>query len=150
MKTTTIRTMLIWSAFLILIAGSTKSMTIDVDKKGIITGRISNFTTNEPIEFVSVDLYAAKDSMMVVGTITDFEGQFTITMLDSGNYYVEITLHDYENKLIQPVIIDKNIWKVNLGEILISSVPHKSSKLFSRAGKSIKSSETQIIFAGKN
>jgi len=149
MKTIRFRTMLICSVFFMLIAGTSKSMIIDVDKKGLITGRVSDFTSNQPIEFVTVDLYSANDSMLVVGTLTDLDGQFTIAMLDSGNYYVEINPHNFGKKLIQSVIINESVPKVNLGEILLFLVPRKSSKLFSRAGKSVNTTEPQIIFAKK-
>lgn len=150
MKTTTIRNTLILSVLFILIAGSAYSMIIDVDKKGIITGRISDFTTNEPIEFISVDLYEMKDSTLLVGTLTDLEGQFSISMLDSGTYYLEISQQNFEKKVIQTLIINENNSKINLGEIMIYRTQRKSTLLFSKREKSEKKIEPQIIFAKKN
>lgn len=147
MKTTAFKTALVWSVLFLLIAGSSASMTIDVDKKGIITGRISDFATNGPIEFVMVDLFTVKDSILVVGTLTDIEGNFSISMLDSGNYYVEINDRDFGKKIIHPVIINENVSKVNLGEILLFRMPHKSAKLFSRSAKAENSGNLQVILA---
>ena len=147
MKTTAFKTALVWSVLFLLIAGSSASMTIDVDKKGIITGRISDFTTNGPIEFVMVDLFTVKDSILVVGTLTDIEGNFSISMLDSGNYYVEINDRDFGKKIIHLVIINENVSKVNLGEILLFRMPHKSAKLFSRLAKAENSGNPQVILA---
>ena len=149
MKTNTFIAMLGWSVFFILIAGTSKSMIIDVDKTGLIIGRISDFTSNQPIEFITVDLYSANDSMLVAGTLTDIDGQFTIAMLDSGNYYIEINPRGFGKKLIQSIIINDSVSKVTLGEILLFPVPRKSSKLFSRAGKQANKVETQIILAEK-
>ncbi len=149
MKTITIRITLVLSVFFILIAGSAKSKVIDVDKKGLINGRVSEFESNAPIEFVNVDLFDLKDSTLVVGTLTDTEGRFTISMLDSGKYYVEIRQNNFEKKLIQPVIIDEYITKINLGEIMLNRMPRKSPKLFSRTVKSGNSGEQQIVFATK-
>ena len=149
MKTTTFKTMLVWSVFLILIAGSAKSTTIDVDKKGIITGRISDFTTNKPIEFITVDLYDTKDSALIAGTLTDLEGQFSILMLDTGSYYLEINQQNFQKKVIHPLIIDENNSKVNLGEILLYQIPRKSTVLYSRRKKSEKRIASQLILAEK-
>jgi len=124
--------MLILPVLIILTFGTSKSMIIEVDKKGLITGRVSNFTSNLPIEFVAVDVYNAQDSTLVVGTLTDTEGQFTVSMLDSGKYYVEINQHNFEKNLIYPVIIGENTEKVNLGEIMLFPMPCKQAKFFSR------------------
>ena len=147
MKTTTIRNMLIWSVLLILLTGSAYSMIIDVDKKGIITGRISDFTTNDPIEFAMVDLFTVQDSILVVGTLTDLEGRFTISMLDSGNYYVEISDRNFGKKQVYPLVISENISKINMGEILLFRLPRKSPKLFSRKAKTESKTNQQVILA---
>lgn len=55
MKTIKVRTVLVWLTLLMLTAGSSKSMIIGVHKKGIITGLVSNFETNQPFAFVSVE-----------------------------------------------------------------------------------------------
>jgi 5-hydroxyisourate hydrolase-like protein (transthyretin family) len=132
MKTIKVRTVLVWFALLMLTAGTSKSMIIDVDKKGIITGHVSDFATNQPIGFVSVDVYSAADSAFIVGTLTDNEGQFTISMLDSGKYYVEINERNFEKRNIQSVVISEKTAKVNLGEVSLVSTPRKPSKQFSR------------------
>lgn len=139
--------MLIWSVLLIFLAGSAYSMIIDVDKKGIITGRIGDFTTNDPIEFAMVDLFTVQDSILVVGTLTDLEGRFTISMLDSGNYYVEISERNFGKKQIYPLVISENISKINMGEILLLRLPRKSPKLFSRMAKTESKTNQQVILA---
>ncbi|HPE77501.1 MAG TPA: carboxypeptidase-like regulatory domain-containing protein [Draconibacterium sp.] len=149
MKTITIRITLVLSVFFILIAGLVKANIIDVDKKGLINGRISDSESNAPVEFVNVDLYDLKDSTLVAGTLTDTEGRFTISMLGSGKYYVEISENNFEKKLIQQVIIDDNISRLNLGEITLNRIQRKSPKLFSRTVKSVNTGEQQIVLATK-
>jgi hypothetical protein len=147
MKTIKVRTVLVWLTLLMLTAGSSKSMTIGVHKKGIITGLVSNFETNQPFAFVSVEVYSAADSALVVGTLTDHEGQFTISMLDSGKYYVEINERNFKKRNIQPVVISEITAKVNLGEISLVSVPRKHSKQFSGKILPADSGEMQLIYA---
>lgn len=149
MNTITVRITLVLSVFFILTAGNVKSNIVDVDKKGLINGRISSFGNSAPIEFVNVDLYDLNDSTLVAGTLTDTEGQFTISMLGAGKYYIEISQNNFEKKLIRPVIIDEYITKVNLGEIMLDRMPRKSHKFNSRTAKSEYKSEQQIVFAGK-
>lgn len=146
MKTIAFKTALVWSVLFLLIAGSSASKTIDVDKKGIITGRISEFTTNQPIGFASVEVYSATDSALVVGTLTDIEGQFTISMLDSGKYYVRINERNFEKRIIQPLVINEKVSKVNLGEISLLSAPRKPSKQYSRKILPLDSGEPQLVF----
>lgn len=122
-------------------------MIIGVHKKGIITGLVSNFETNQPFAFVSVEVYSAADSALVVGTLTDHEGQFTISMLDSGKYYVEISERNFKKRNIQPVVIGESTAKINLGEISLVSVPRKHSKQFSRKTLPADSGEPQLIYA---
>ncbi len=141
--------MLVLSVLFMLIAGSAKSNAIDVDKKGLINGRISDFENNSPLEFVNVDLFDLKDSTLVVGTLTDMEGQFTISMLDSGRYFIQISQNNFEKKLVRPVIIDKDFTKINLGEIMLNRIPRKSPKLFVRTAKSGYPTDQQIVFATK-
>ncbi|GAB1452532.1 hypothetical protein MASR2M47_25880 [Draconibacterium sp.] len=132
MKTITFGTAPACLILLMLIAGYANSTIIAVDKKGTVIGRLSDFTTNEPIEFALIDLFAVKDSTLVVGTLTDNEGKFTISMLDSGNYYIEISERNFEKKQIQSFVISENISKINLGEILLFRLPRKSPKSISR------------------
>ncbi|MDP3433407.1 MAG: carboxypeptidase-like regulatory domain-containing protein [Bacteroidota bacterium] len=147
MKTIKVRTVLVWLTLLMLTAGSSKSMIIGVHKKGIITGLVSNFETNQPFAFVSVEVYSATDSALVIGTLTDQEGQFTISMLDSGKYYVEINERNFKKRNIQPVVISESTAKVNLGEISLVSVPRKHSKQFSGKILPADSGEPQLIYA---
>lgn len=147
MKTIKVRTVLVWLTLLMLTAGSSKSMIIGVHKKGIITGLVSNFETNQPFAFVSVEVYSAADSALVVGTLTDHEGQFTISMLDSGKYYVEINERNFKKRNIQSVVISESTAKVNLGEISLVSVPRKHSKQFSGKILPAGSGEPQLIYA---
>ena len=90
---------------------------------------------------------ADQDSILVVGTLTDLEGRFTISMLDSGNYYVEISERNFGKKQIYPLVITENIPKINMGEILLLRLPRKSPKLFSRKAKTESKTNQQVILA---
>jgi len=147
--TTTIRTMLVLSVLYLLTAGAS-ARTINIASKGRILGRVNDFATNLPIEYASVDLYSATDSMLVAGTLSGIEGEFTISMVDKGRYYLEISTPGFAEKLVQQVTIEESAVKINLGEISLIRESRKSPKLQSPVSALIENrNETKKIFSKK-
>lgn len=60
-----------------------------------IQGRVTD-ANNQPIEFANVALYALPDSTLVTGTITDKNGEFSLTANDIGNAFLKISFIGYE------------------------------------------------------
>lgn len=50
---------------------------IDIANQGSLTSRVSDFSTKQPMEYVTVVLFSAKDFSMVAGTISSKEGTTT-------------------------------------------------------------------------
>lgn len=63
----------------------------DMPKVGIVNGKVIDKTTNKPLEFVSVALFRQKDSTVVTGVITASDGNFTITEVPFGKFYISVT-----------------------------------------------------------
>ena len=55
-----------------------------------IQGRVID-ANNQPIEFANVALYALPDSVLVTGTITDKNGEFSLTANDIGKAFLKIS-----------------------------------------------------------
>jgi hypothetical protein len=53
-------------------------------------GVIKDEQTLFPLEKVSVELHAAKDSSQLTGTVTNSYGVFALNKIQQGNYYVLI------------------------------------------------------------
>ncbi len=106
--------------FLCYMAGNVAAGTISVSEPGNLTGKISDETSKKPMEYVTVVLYSFKDSSMVAGTISNSEGNFTISVPDSGKYYLDISYLGFEKKRIQPIVLTEKSNKINLGEIFLS------------------------------
>jgi hypothetical protein len=98
-------------------AAAVEAKSVDIANPGKITGRIYHENTSLPLEFVNVALYLAPDSTLFAGTLTNQFGEFNFSMLDSGRYYIEITLPGYQKQQLGPLTVSANINKINLGEI---------------------------------
>jgi hypothetical protein len=64
-----------------------------------IQGRVID-ANNQPIEFANVALYALPDSTIVTGTITDKNGEFSLTANDIGNAFLKISFIGYETQIV--------------------------------------------------
>lgn len=132
MKTLTI-TILVCTTFLLLLTTVSKAMSsINISEKGQICGRIVDITTGNPLQSVSIDLYTSDGKKLVVGTLTNNKGIFTLTMLEPGDYILDISLDGYNNYRVYNVIVKKNIVKNEIGDIQLQKKINKSARTASR------------------
>lgn len=75
-----------------LYAGQVKP---EQENTGIIYGKITDGTTNEPVPYVSVSVKNSS-SRLIAGGITDIAGEFLIEKLPAGEFIVEIQLLGYK------------------------------------------------------
>jgi outer membrane receptor protein involved in Fe transport len=61
-----------------------------------LSGIVKEQSTNAPMPYVTVVLKTEKDSALVLGTITNEEGRFTINAIKKGNYYIETSFIGYK------------------------------------------------------
>lgn len=61
-----------------------------------LSGIVKEKSTNAPMPYVTVVLKTEKDSALVLGTITNEEGRFTINTIKKGNYYIETSFIGYK------------------------------------------------------
>lgn len=128
MKTFTI-TILVCTAILLVLTSASKAIgSIGVSEKGRICGRIIDFTTGNPLLSVSVDLLTSDGLKLVVGTLTNNKGEFTLTMLEPGNYVLDISLDGYNNYRIYNVVVKEKVVKNEIGDIKLQKKMHKSTR----------------------
>ncbi len=65
-------------------------------QKGIVSGRIIDSNSGQPLEYASVVVYATADSILINGTITGGSGSFKIEKLPSGLFYIRVQFLGYE------------------------------------------------------
>ena len=111
MKTFTIVILGCTAILLVLTSVSKAIGSIGVSEKGRICGRIVDFTTGNPLISASVDLLTSDGLKLVVGTLTNNKGEFTLTMLEPGNYVLDISIDGYNNYRIYNVFVKKNVLK---------------------------------------
>lgn len=82
-----------------------------------ISGKVIDQETKMPVEYASIAIYSAKDSTLVTGTITDIDGNFKITGLNPGEYYIQVNFVGFEKKETEKISISSRRLTVNVGEI---------------------------------
>ena len=111
--------------FLLVAGASLKSQPFSGDPavpasiSGVIKGKVSEASSGTPIQYATVTLYAAGDSTMVDGIITDQNGYFEFKKLDAGVYNVIVRFMGFRKVLISGITIDqsnplKDVGMVNL------------------------------------
>lgn len=76
-----------------------------------LSGIVKEQSTNAPMPYVTVVLKTEKDSALVLGTITNEEGRFTINAIKKGNYYIETSFIGYK-------IVRQNLFVGDLSSFL--------------------------------
>lgn len=132
MKTFTIVILGCTAILLVLTSVSKAIGSIGVSEKGRICGRIVDFTTGNPLLSVSVDLLTSDGLKLVVGTLTNNKGEFTLTMLEPGNYILDISIDGYNNYRIYNVVVKEKVVKNEIGDIKLQKKMHKSTRATSR------------------
>lgn len=84
-------------------------------KNGSISGRVMDSKLNEPLPYVNV-IVKDTEAKIITGGITSDDGTFKIEKIPEGTVNVEIQYIGYKT-ISQQVIIGKNNYKVNLGDI---------------------------------
>jgi outer membrane receptor protein involved in Fe transport len=105
--------------------------------QGIVTGTIIGKTTNKPIEFASVGLFSATDSMLVTGTMTDADGKFFINKIADGNYYVQFNRIGFSNGKSAAFVINSQFTKKDLGKLLVTETTIPADNIVVTAEKPI-------------
>ncbi len=86
---------------------------------GLIRGRVLDADLNEPIEYANIVLYLQRDSTQVTGTITNREGNFQLTGIRPGSYYVEISFIGYHTDTIDDVEITPGTPEASVGDVYL-------------------------------
>ncbi|MBI4645424.1 MAG: carboxypeptidase-like regulatory domain-containing protein, partial [Bacteroidia bacterium] len=84
---------------------------------GNISGTIKDPDLNQLIPYANVILYRLKDSSIVTGAIADEKGNFTLSKLPYGKFYLEIHFIGYEKKFIPEILLTPRQKDILLGII---------------------------------
>ena len=101
---------------IIVLASSTNALSQS------ILGKVLD-SNNEPFEFVNVVLYSLPDSILIEGTVTDSNGEFSLNSNeDNGNAFLQISFMGYETQTL-PVASEQIVIlrpeNTELGELVV-------------------------------
>ena len=82
-----------------------------------ITGNIYDTTRDMPIEYANIILFSQRDSLQITGTITDKKGNFQLTDIRPGVFYIEIRFMGYKMKIVDNIKVSSSKANVDLGVI---------------------------------
>lgn len=82
-----------------------------------LAGKVTDEETSEPILFGSVALY--KNGVLITGTETDFDGNYSFSAIDPGTYDVEVSYVGYQPKRVTGVTVLAG--KANKADISMAS-----------------------------
>ena len=111
----------------IIIAFATLFFSFGISAQNI-TGKVTD-TENQPIEFANVALYSLPDSTLVTGTVTNTEGEFSLTPNGAKNAFLKISFIGYETQIV-PATSGQNIVLQNDSKMLDEVVVKGSRKLY--------------------
>jgi 5-hydroxyisourate hydrolase-like protein (transthyretin family) len=144
MKTLTI-TVLVCTAFLLLQTTASKAIgSISISEKGQICGRIVDSISGNPLESVSVDLYTSKGEKLVVGTLTNNKGVFTLTMIEPGDYILDISIDGYYSYRAYNVNVKTEVAKNEVGEVKLTKKIGKTERTTSRNKQVVKEADIAL------
>lgn len=85
-----------------------------------ITGTLLDKDTEAPVEWATVRLLNAKDSIYITGETTNKQGTFKLNNIKKGNYILEFLYVGYKT-LHTPVSVTGNTPTVNTGKLYLST-----------------------------
>ena len=105
---------------LLFLVGTTITTTY-AQSKGLaspyqVTGRIINATDNSPIEFASLVLFSANDSVPVDYTASDASGEFKLSLKNEGEYFISVTFIGYKPLDTTPFMVSEGRKDIRLND----------------------------------
>ena len=83
----------------------------------VLKGKVVDAETGQTMEYANVSIYSTKDSSLVSGGITDGKGEFRITQVDFGTYYVEANFIGFNKTRIRNIRVGAEKREIDLGTI---------------------------------
>jgi hypothetical protein len=96
---------------------STTNESEDDERKTVIKGIVLDEKTQTPMEFANIAVYDKTDSTLVSGGITDENGQFEVSGIGFGEYYLVANFVGFKKTDVANILLDEDNPSVDLGKI---------------------------------
>jgi outer membrane receptor protein involved in Fe transport len=93
--------------------------TIAMSRSIVIKGTVLDSKEKSPLPYANVILKNRKDSSFVKGTATGTSGEFLLTNVSEGEYYLLVTYVGYARKTVPAISVQKTSGEINLGTIAV-------------------------------
>ncbi len=103
-------------------------------KNSIVTGIVLDKSSEQPVEFATVQLMKQADSTVIITTVTDKKGKFDFNKTASGSYILRVSFIGYENNSIKITVNRQN---QNIGQIEITIAAKNMNEVVVTAKKSL-------------
>jgi hypothetical protein len=90
-------------------------------KVGVLSGKVIDSITKQPIEYASIKLYNEKDSSIAGGIYTNSSGDFILDQISVGRYFVKVFATNYQFREIRDISFSMDKTDRTLGVIRLSS-----------------------------
>ncbi|MDP4290517.1 MAG: TonB-dependent receptor [Bacteroidota bacterium] len=97
---------------------SIQSIYAQSQKTVALNGSVTEGTTNKPLQFASVSLLTVKDSTLVKGGITNTNGNFIFSNVNSGTYKLRVSFLGY-NTIRKIITVKATPITQNLGNFIL-------------------------------
>jgi outer membrane receptor protein involved in Fe transport len=91
---------------------------------GTISGKVSDKSTNQPLEYATISIISKQSGKTITGTIADSKGGFVISNIPFDTYQVNVEFIGYEKTTLDNIIINSNKRSITLGSVSLSSSTH--------------------------
>ncbi|MCB0395715.1 MAG: TonB-dependent receptor [Flavobacteriales bacterium] len=89
--------------------------------KGTITGKVEDAQSHQPIEFATVSLHQKSDSTLVTGTVTDSKGEYSLSKVTEGSYFLRVGFIGYDQQDIPSIKPGPGAWQVSVPVISLKT-----------------------------
>ena len=84
---------------------------------GVVTGKVVDNKTNQPVEYATVALQSLKDSSIASGGITDAKGKFSLAEIKLGKYQLIVNFIGFERFISAPFSLGRDGIQKDFGTI---------------------------------
>ena len=88
---------------------------------GKMSGVVLDSVNSLAVEFANIALYSATDSTLVTGAITNEIGEFALTHIPEGEYYLIVYFIGYESKIVKNIEVQQKDRRIDLGNIYLNN-----------------------------
>lgn len=118
------RTLVLTLISFFLISGSLSAQFAPGKGQGIISGNVFDQASKQPMEYANIVLFRKADSTVITGTITNEKGNFKLSNIPSGSYYLVANFIGYNKTIQNNIEINDNKTQINLDTVLLKPLSY--------------------------